>query len=145
MTELKCEKLYLAVVCGGTKDDEGTVCLPIKRENPNDMRRITAPDGKPSVTHYKVLRRCNGYSLLRLRLETGRTHQIRVHMAAIGCPLLGDELYASHTSSELSQKLSVPHQLLHAESLRFFHPLSGERIHLSCQADWPENILQTLL
>lgn len=138
---LKYEKIYLAVVYGSPEADSGAVTLPIKRANETDMRRVTAPDGAPSVTHYTTLRRSGSRSLLRLRLETGRTHQIRVHMAAIGHPLLGDRLYGSAASSSLSGQLGVPHQLLHAESLRFVHPVSGEEIYLRSEPNWPENIL----
>lgn len=137
-TGLDYEKLYLAVVHGSPEADSGTVDLPIKRVNDTDMRRTTAPDGAPSLTHYRVLRRCGDFSLLRLRLETGRTHQIRVHMSAIGHPLLGDRLYGTEASLALSERLNVPHHLLHAESLSFVHPLSGEKISISSQPKWPD-------
>lgn len=140
-TGLDYEKLYLAIVYGSPHDECGSIDLPIKRVNETDMRRMTAPDGAPSLTHYEVLERYDGFSLLRLRLETGRTHQIRVHMAAIGHPLLGDRLYGSEASAELSLRLGIPHHLLHAESLRFVHPLSGEEILLKSRPNWHEIIL----
>lgn len=133
---LDYEKLYLAVVFGSPEADSGSVDLPIKRANEADMRRITAPDGAPSLTHYEVLRRYDGFSLLRLRLETGRTHQIRVHMAAIGHPLLGDRLYGTEESYALSEQLGIPHHMLHAESLRFLHPLTGQEIIIKSTPDW---------
>ena len=136
-TGLDYEKLYLALVYGSPVNDRGSVDLPIKRANESDMRRITAPDGVPSLTHYEVLTRYDGFSLLRLRLETGRTHQIRVHLSAIGHPLLGDRLYCSEASDAVSQALGVPHHLLHAESLRFIHPLSGTEILLQSRPNWP--------
>ncbi|MDD6188803.1 MAG: RluA family pseudouridine synthase [Clostridiales bacterium] len=136
---LDYEKLYLAVVFGSPDADSGAIELPIKRAGADNMRRVTAPDGSPSITHYTVLRRSENYSLLRLRLETGRTHQIRVHMAAIGHPLLGDRLYCSAASAALSEALGVPHQLLHAESLSFTHPISGERVALHAAPKWPDN------
>lgn len=139
--DLDYEKMYLAVVYGSPAADSGTVDLPIKRANNSDMLRITAPDGAPSLTHYQVLHRWGEFSLLRLRLETGRTHQIRVHMAAIGHPLLGDRLYGTEASLAISQKLNVPHHLLHAESLRFVHPLSNAEISILSQPKWPEIIL----
>ena len=135
-TGLVYEKMYLALVHGLPEVESGTVDLPIKRANDTDMRRVTAPDGAPSCTHYQVLRHHGDFSLLRLRLETGRTHQIRVHMAAIGHPLLGDRLYGSEASLALSAELNVPHHLLHAESLRFVHPLSGEKISITSQPKW---------
>ncbi len=143
-TALEYEKLYLAVVFGFPAADFGTVTLPIKRANETDMRRITAPDGSPSVTHYTVLRSCPTHSLLRLRLETGRTHQIRVHMSAIGHPLLGDKLYCSAESSALSEELSIPHHLLHAETLSFIHPVTGEKISISSAPDWLKNFRKKL-
>ena len=131
-TGLSYEKLYLAAVFGSPEADSGAIDLPIKRADERDMRRVTAPDGSPALTRYTVLRRTGEFSLLRLNLETGRTHQIRVHMAAIGHPLLGDRLYCSPASAALSQRLGVPRQLLHAESLRFPHPITGMEIDLSC-------------
>ena len=131
------EKTYLAVVYGCPADDSGTIDLPIKRANDIDMRRITAPDGAPSLTHYRVLERHNGFSLVQLRLETGRTHQIRVHMSALGHPLLGDRLYGSDASLALSETLAIPHQLLHAAGLRFRHPVSGEEVSLVSAPEWP--------
>lgn len=138
---LDYEKIYLAAVFGIPENRQGTVDLPIKRLNDTDMRRITSPDGAPSVTHYEVLSEGRGCSLLRLRLETGRTHQIRVHMAALGHPLLGDRLYGSEESLTLSRQLGAPHQLLHAESLRFIHPLTGEEVLLRSRPKWPEIFL----
>ena len=136
--DLDYEKMYLAVVYGSPASDHGTVDLPIQRANDSDMRRITATDGAPSVTHYQVLRRYGEFSLLHLRLETGRTHQIRVHMSSIGHPLLGDRLYGTDASITLSQQLGIPHHLLHAESLRFVHPLNGEEISIVSHPNWPD-------
>ena len=104
--------------------------FPIRRANEIDMQRIIAPDGSPSVTHYETIARRDGHSLLCLRLETGRTHQIRVHMLAIGAPLLGDRLYCTEASRALSEQLGVDRQLLHAFSLAFRHPLSGQTVTL---------------
>lgn len=122
------EKRYLAGVFGCPRDDEGTVNLPIKRMSEGEMRRVTVPDGSPAVTHYRVIERFEGWSLISLRLETGRTHQIRVHMLAIGCPLLGDGLYYTPASRALSERLGIKTQLLHAESLTLTHPLTGEKL-----------------
>lgn len=124
----EAEKSYLAAVFGCPPDGEGTVNMPIKRLREGEMRRVTAPDGSPAVTHYRVVGRFDGGSLLRVRLETGRTHQIRVHMLATGCPLLGDGLYYTPQSRALSEKMGIKTQLLHAESLNLTHPLTGERL-----------------
>lgn len=135
--DLEYEKIYLAAVYGAPENRSGTVDLPIKRLNDADMRRITAEDGAPSVTHYELLESHSGFSLLRLRLETGRTHQIRVHMAAIGHPLLGDRLYGTSDSLALTESMGIPHHLLHAEKLSFRHPLTGAYISLCSRPDWP--------
>lgn len=89
-------KTYYAVVCGRT-EPSGTVNAPIARESESIIKRIVRDDGKPAVTHYKTLLQNEKYSLVEIHLETGRTHQIRVHFAYIGCPLAGDELYGGNT------------------------------------------------
>ncbi len=122
------EKRYVAGVFSYPQDDEGTVSLPIRRLREGEMRRVTAPDGSPAITHYRVIERFEGRSLISLRLETGRTHQIRVHMLAIGCPLLGDGLYYTPASRALSEHLGIKAQLLHAEILSLIHPLTGEKL-----------------
>ncbi len=93
--------------------------------------RVAAPDGKSAVTHYETLGANGDYSLLRLRIETGRTHQIRVHMLSKGCPVLGDILYKTEASSSLSSRLGIYAQALHAECLSFDDPFSGERVTLT--------------
>lgn len=127
---LDFEKLYVAAVFSRPERESGVISAPIRRAAERDMRRIVAPDGKSCVTHYTLLRALNGYSIVKLRLETGRTHQIRVHMAHIGCPLLGDSLYQSEASAALSMKLGIHAQQLHAYKLAFRHPVNGSEVSL---------------
>lgn len=114
---------YYAVCCGVLKDDEGVINAPIGR-NPNDRKKmaINYNNGRNAITHYKVLERFNGYTYIECRLETGRTHQIRVHMASIGHPLLGDEVYGGIRSG--FEKLNG--QTLHAKILGFNMPVTEE-------------------
>ena len=118
---------YYAVVFGSLKDDEGTIHSPIGR-HPNDRKKmsINSKNGKDAVTHYKVLERFHGYTLVECRLETGRTHQIRVHMASIGHPLLGDQVYGP-----AKQPFRLQGQTLHAGVFGFLHPRTGEYMEFS--------------
>ena len=114
-------RTYEAIVCGNLKEDRGTVDAPIGR-HPTDRKRmcVTERNSKPAVTHWEVVKRYRGYTHIRCRLETGRTHQIRVHMAYIGHPILGDTVYG-HKKPELGQDS----QCLHAGALCFRHPRDG--------------------
>ncbi len=114
---------YCAVVYGRVKTDEGTVCAPIGR-HPTDRKKqaVTNKNSKEATTHYKVERTFRGYTQLRLRLETGRTHQIRVHMAYIGHPVCGDSVYAG----KLADKSGLQGQCLHAAKLGFVHPKTND-------------------
>lgn len=114
-------RTYEAIVCGTFKEDSGTVDAPIGR-HPSDRKRmaVTQRGGKDAVTHWEVIARYRGYTHIRCRLETGRTHQIRVHMAYLGHPILGDTVYG-HKKPELGQDT----QCLHACSLCFRHPRTG--------------------
>ena len=120
---------YEAVVVGNFREDQGTISLPIAR-HPTDRKKMAVNhlSGRPAVTHWTVLARYPGYTHLQCRLETGRTHQIRVHMAALGHPVLGDPVYGGVRKGfpELAG------QCLHARRLTFRHPRTGERITLSC-------------
>ena len=117
-------RTYEAVVCGNMKEDSGTVDAPIGR-HPTDRKRmcVTERGGRPAVTHWEVVERFPGYTHIRCRLETGRTHQIRVHMAYIGHPILGDTVYG-HKKKELGQDS----QCLHAGALCFRHPRDGRPV-----------------
>ncbi len=121
-------RTYEAVVKGGFKEDEGTVDAPIGR-HPADRKKmaVTEKNSRSAVTHWKVLERFGQYTLVECRLETGRTHQIRVHMAHIHHPILGDTVYGS-PKPELGQDS----QCLHAKTLTFRHPRTGEPVTVSC-------------
>ena len=117
-------RTYEAIVCGSLKEDSGTVDAPIGR-HPTDRKKmcVTQRNSKPAVTHWEVVCRYRGYTHIRCRLETGRTHQIRVHMAYIGHPILGDPVYG-HKKAELGQNS----QCLHAGALCFRHPRDGRPV-----------------
>ncbi|MCL6548907.1 MAG: RluA family pseudouridine synthase, partial [Alicyclobacillus sp.] len=115
------ERVYLGIAHGQFPHDTGTIDAPIGRDDRNRQRMSVRKGGKPAVTHFQVLERFADYTYLQLRLETGRTHQIRVHLAYIGHPLAGDPLYGRrHT-------LPIEGQALHAAVLGFVHPTSGQR------------------
>jgi len=117
-------RTYDAIVCGSFREDSGTVDAPIGR-HPTDRKKmcVTQRNSKEAVTHWEVVKRYRGYTHIRCRLETGRTHQIRVHMAHIGHPILGDTVYG-HKSKELGQES----QCLHAGALCFSHPRDGRPV-----------------
>ena len=123
------DREYMAVACGNFKDERGTVDRPIGR-NPRDRKKMAiVSDGRPAVTHYTVTEHFDGLALLDVRLETRRTHQIRVHMASFGHPLLGDTLYGGgHTKFERQNADLLAGQTLHACRLTFRHPRSGEML-----------------
>ena len=117
-------RTYEAIVCGSFREDSGTVDAPIGR-HPSDRKKmcVTERNSKNAVTHWEVIARYRGYTHIRCRLETGRTHQIRVHMAHIGHPILGDTVYG-HKNKELGQDS----QCLHAGALCFRHPRDGRPV-----------------
>ena len=129
---------YVAVVAGVLREDEGTVDAPIGR-HPADRKRMAAgvKNGKRAVTHYRVLRRMKGHTLIECRLETGRTHQIRVHMASIHHPILGDTVYGAS-----KDPYHLEGQALHARVLGLVHPVTGAYIEV--EAPVPE-YMQALL
>ena len=131
-------RTYECIVCGSFREDSGTVDAPIGR-HPSDRKKmtVTARNSKNAVTHWEVIKRYRGYTHVRCRLETGRTHQIRVHMAHIGHPILGDTVYG-HNKKELGQDS----QCLHAGALSFRHPRDGRPVMVF--APLPEYFQQVL-
>jgi len=115
------EKYYYAIVEGLLERDEGTINEPIARLNPEDIIRVVDISGKECITHYEVVRRLVNKTLVKLKLDTGRTHQIRVHMKYIGHPILGDTLYGNE--SDL-----IGRQALHCCEMKFIHPITGEKM-----------------
>ena len=135
-------RIYVGIVCGNITEDEGTIEGAIGR-NPVDRKKmaINEKNGKPAITHYKVLERFGNYTYMQFKLETGRTHQIRVHMASIGHPLLGDSLY----SSGRSQFKHLQGQTLHAKTIGFVHPRSGKYMEFSAPLpEYFDNLLKLL-
>ena len=133
-------RVYDAVVHGGFKNDGGTVDAPIGRDPKNRQRMaVTDRNSRPAVTHWEVVARYDRYTHIRCRLETGRTHQIRVHMAHIGHPLLGDTVYGGRRDKGLDT------QCLHARGLRFIHPRTGKAVSLWIDLpDWFNEALSRL-
>ena len=132
---------YEAVCVGGLKEDSGTICAPISR-HPTDRKRMAVNflQGREAVTHWRVLERFAGYSHIQCRLETGRTHQIRVHLAHIGHPLLGDTVYGAKKPWP-----GLAGQCLHARRLSFLHPRTGHPITLECPLPvWFQEVLTKL-
>ncbi len=129
-----CNRIYEGICIGNVRDDQGTIEGPIGR-HPTDRKKmaINEKNGKPAVTHYKVLERFGDYTYLQFKLETGRTHQIRVHMASIGHPLLGDNVYGPSAASRFK---NLQGQTLHAKTIGFIHPTSGKYMEFS--ANLPE-------
>ena len=138
---------YLMIVTGNLKEDDGTVDAPIGR-HPNDRKKMAVL--KPSegrsreaVTHWHVLERYRGFTYARAVLETGRTHQIRVHMSYTGHPLMGDTVYGGgKTAFEKHHPDLIPGQMLHAHALVFRHPVSGEELRI--EAELPDNFIKVL-
>ncbi|GMA61813.1 RluA family pseudouridine synthase [Alicyclobacillus fastidiosus] len=128
------DRQYLAIVHGRMTHQSGTIDMPIGRD-PQDRQKMAATDnGKRAVTHFQVLEKFERYSLVECRLETGRTHQIRVHFAAIGHPLAGDQVYGRRHS------LPIEGQALHAQTLGFVHPTTREEVRLKSPV--PEDMQQ---
>lgn len=125
MRDRKIHREYRAIVWGKDLPDEGCINLPIGKKEGSAIERMVREDGLEAVTHYQVLQRKNGLAFVSLKLETGRTHQIRVHMKAIGHPLIGDELYAP-------ENMLMDRQALHSVKLMFPHPITGQELVFEC-------------
>ncbi len=132
------DRIYTALVHGNIKEDDGTIDKPIGRDPKNRKKMaVVYKNGRKAVTHFKVLKRYGKYTLLKLKLETGRTHQIRVHMAYINHPVVGDPLY-----SNFKEEFKLKGQLLHAGKIVFNHPISGKHMEFTC--DIPEYFKRVL-
>lgn len=123
-------RTYEAIVVGGLREDAGTVDAPIGRHFSDRKKMAVTQKGRPAVTHWEVLERFPGFTHVRCRLETGRTHQIRVHMAYLGHPIWGDTVYGAKKPAP-----GLTGQCLQAVGLRFVHPITGEPVELSCPLD----------
>lgn len=124
-------KKYVALVRGVIKENEATIDMPIGRSDKDRKKMAVKKDGKKAVTHFKVIKRYNGYTYLDIKIDTGRTHQIRVHLAEIGYPIVGDGVYSNGKNP-----FGVEGQMLHAKSLEFKHPITGKTLKL--EAPLPE-------
>ena len=129
------EKTYHALVFGGPAEDSGIIDAPIARKPLPSLLREVRPDGKPSVTEFRVLERRGEVCKLALTPVTGRTHQLRLHCAHMGFPILGDPQYGSVESQAFSAQLGLTYQRLCARSVTFFHPLTGEKMHIESGMD----------
>ncbi|NLZ49632.1 MAG: RluA family pseudouridine synthase [Clostridiales bacterium] len=125
-------KGYTAVVWGNLKESKGTINAPIYRPTEDSIKRVVDPRGQESITHYEVVESLSKADVVKLRLETGRTHQIRVHLSHLGNPIIGDTLYGN------DEEILINRQALHASHLSFFHPRTKELINLS--SDLPEDM-----
>ncbi len=137
LAEHTVTRRYRAVVFGSLKDESGRIDAPLGRDPKNRLRMAIVPGGKRAVTNYKVLRHFSGFTEIEARLETGRTHQIRVHMASLGHPLLGDTVYGP-----ARQPYRLNGQMLHAGLLGFVHPVTGQ--YMEFTAEPPEEYLITI-
>ena len=135
------DKVYLALAQGYPDPTTGTIDAPIGRHPGSDWKFAVLADGRPSVTHYRLLEAVPSASLLEVRLETGRTHQIRVHLAAVRHPLVGDLTYGA--DPVLAQRLGLTRQWLHAARLGFTHPGTGQ--HLELVSEPPEDLAKALV
>jgi 23S rRNA pseudouridine1911/1915/1917 synthase len=138
--EREVEKIYHAVVQGHPDPLSGTIDAPIGRHPSHSWKFAVTPDGKPSVTHYETIEAFPRASLLEIHLETGRTHQIRVHMAAHRHPCVGDPLYGS--DPVLAERLGLTRQWLHAHELSFAHPVTGE--WMTTESPYPADLAHAL-
>lgn len=124
-------KIYIALVRGVINENEATIKMPIGRSTKDRKKMAVSKNGKDAITHFTVLKRYQKYTLLQIKIDTGRTHQIRVHMAEIGHPVIGDYVYSNGKN-----EFGVEGQMLHSQKLKFKHPISG--MEMSLEAELPQ-------
>ncbi len=140
LADKTCHRQYVALVEGVVKTDSGTINQPIGRSTSDRKKMAVIASGRSAVTHYKVLERFNNYTLMQFNLETGRTHQIRVHTKFLGHPIVGDKTYGFS-----NQKFNLNGQLLHAEKLSFVHPTTKEQVAFNAELpDYFKKILKLI-
>ena len=122
------KKIYIALVRGRVAENEATINMPIGRSTKDRKKMAVRKDGKEAITHFKVIKRYHNYTLLEVKIDTGRTHQIRVHMTEIGHPVVGDMVYSSGKN-----EFGIEGQMLHAKSLDFKHTITGKQMHLEAE------------
>lgn len=134
------KKTYLALVKGILPENEATIKMPIGRSTKDRKKMAVTKTGKEAITHFKVLERFQNYTYVEVKIETGRTHQIRVHMSEIGHPVVGDMVYSNGKN-----EFGIEGQMLHAYKLDFKHPITGEEMHLTAPLpEYFENVLDQL-
>ena len=134
------KKTYIALVRGIVKENNATINMPIGRSKKDRKKMDVDKNGKEAITHFKVLKRYKDCTLLEINIETGRTHQIRVHLSHIGYPIIGDEVYSNGKN-----KWNIEGQCLHAKSLDFKHPITGKNMHIEAPIpEYFENIIKEL-
>lgn len=134
------KKTYIALVRGKTKENQATIDMPIARSNKDRTKMAVSKNGKNAITHFEVIERFDDYTLLKVNIETGRTHQIRVHLSQIGYPIVGDFVYSNGKNP-----FGVEGQMLHSYRLEFKHPISGKEMNLEAKLpEYFEEVLETL-
>ena len=131
------KKTYIALVRGIVKENNATINMPIGRSKTDRKKMAVDKKGKEAVTHFKVLKRYKKYTLLEINIETGRTHQIRVHLSHIGYPIIGDDVYSNGKN-----EWNIVGQCLHAKSLEFVHPITGKKMHI--EAELPDYFISII-
>lgn len=138
--ERNVKKTYIALVRGNVPEEEATINMPIGRSTKDRKKMAVTKNGKQAITHFKVLKRYSKYTLLEIKIETGRTHQIRVHMAEIGYPVVGDTVYSNGKN-----EFGIEGQMLHAYKLEFMHPITNKHMELTAPLpQYFEEILKKL-
>ena len=138
--ERNVKKTYIALVRGNVPEEEATINMPIGRSTKDRKKMAVTKNGKQAITHFKVLKRYSKYTLLEIKIETGRTHQIRVHMAEIGYPIVGDAVYSNGKN-----EFGIEGQMLHAYKLEFMHPITNKHMELTAPLpQYFEEILKKL-